>query len=450
MLRICSILYFFLIPLVLFGQHRRVEHVILISIDGFRPDFYEDANWPAPTLQYMAREGIQARGVRGVFPTVTYPSHTTLITGAKPARHGIYYNTPFEPNGQTGAWYWYEESILVPTLWDAVRSSGGTTASVFWPVSDGAPIDYNIPEIWSLEGGYETFFEFVKSRVTPADLMEEMEQKATGELTAATFNGDYLNREGRTGYMASYLFETYAPNLMTVHLIGVDHFQHAEGRDGLKVRQAVVAVDYAVNQIWEAVERAGKADVTTIVVTGDHGFVDIHARLAPNVWLVEAGLMEDAPDRGDWKATFLTTGASAFLHLKDPNDFETLEQVKKMLEALPEAKKKLFRVLDREDLDEAGSASDAALALAPIPGISMSSTTNGEDLQASGGGTHGFYPDFKEIETGFLAYGAGVKSGAVATQMGLEDIAPFVAYLLKLDFEAPDGVLYPGLVEQKN
>ena len=65
------------------------EHVVLISIDGFRPDFYMEAKWPAPNMKWMAENGTKAEGVRGVYPSVTYPSHTTLITGAKPARHGI-------------------------------------------------------------------------------------------------------------------------------------------------------------------------------------------------------------------------------------------------------------------------------------------------------------------------------------------------------------------------
>ena len=89
----------------------RPDHVVLVSIDGLRPEFYRDPRWPAPTLQWMAREGAQAEGVRGVFPSVTYPSHTTLVTGALPARHGVLYNTPFEPAGQTGAWYWEASAI---------------------------------------------------------------------------------------------------------------------------------------------------------------------------------------------------------------------------------------------------------------------------------------------------------------------------------------------------
>ena len=90
------------------------KYVVMISIDGLRPEFYKDYSWPAPNIQSLARNGVYAEGVRGVFPTVTYPSHTTIITGALPAKHGIYYNTPFEPDGQTGNWYWDESLIKVP------------------------------------------------------------------------------------------------------------------------------------------------------------------------------------------------------------------------------------------------------------------------------------------------------------------------------------------------
>lgn len=63
-------------------EKQEAEHVILISVDGFRPDFYLEEKWPAPNLKKMVKEGVSATGVRGIFPSVTYPSHTTLITGA--------------------------------------------------------------------------------------------------------------------------------------------------------------------------------------------------------------------------------------------------------------------------------------------------------------------------------------------------------------------------------
>ena len=124
-----------------YSQHDR--YVVLISIDGFRPDFYLDKKWSAPNLRLMMKNGTSAKGVRSVFPSVTYPSHTTIITGAYPAKHGIYYNAPVD--GKKGQWYWEESYIKVPTLWDAVHDAGLSSGSVMWPVTVGAPIDYNFP-----------------------------------------------------------------------------------------------------------------------------------------------------------------------------------------------------------------------------------------------------------------------------------------------------------------
>ncbi|MDA0312084.1 MAG: alkaline phosphatase family protein [Gemmatimonadetes bacterium] len=100
---------------------RLADHVILISVDGLRPEFYLEQRWPAPMMQRMATEGTHATKVRGITPTVTYPSHTTLVTGALPARHGITNNRPFEPGGPSGLWFMESRQILVPTLWDRRR-----------------------------------------------------------------------------------------------------------------------------------------------------------------------------------------------------------------------------------------------------------------------------------------------------------------------------------------
>jgi len=94
------------------------RHVVLISIDGLRPSSYTSAA-PAkiPTLRALAARGAFARGVVGVLPTVTYPSHTTMITGVPPAIHGIINNTWLDPEGRAaGAWYWYARAIQVQTL----------------------------------------------------------------------------------------------------------------------------------------------------------------------------------------------------------------------------------------------------------------------------------------------------------------------------------------------
>ncbi|WP_339925947.1 alkaline phosphatase family protein [uncultured Cyclobacterium sp.] len=445
-----KISFFLILLLQLISQHivlaqnpKPTEHVILISIDGFRTNFYLEEKWPAPNLQSMAKEGARSLGVTGVFPSVTYPSHTTIITGYPPAKHGIYYNAPFEPEGQTGKWYWENELIQVPTLWHAVRNDGMTSASFLWPVSVNAPIDYNLPEFWSLEGHGR--IEPMREEETPKGLLAEMETNVLGKLNEKTFNGDYLNREDRIGDMAGYVLETYKPNLITLHLIATDHFQHSEGRDGLMVHKSVAATDRAIGKIMEAAERAGIMDKTTFIVTGDHGFVNIHSALSPNIWLVDAGLMENKDNRGNWKAAFHTSGASAFLHIRDKNDTQTVARVKKILDELPNSIKKLFRVVDRDELDKVGADPNAILALAPIRGISFSSSTKGEVLKPAKGGTHGYFPDFDEIETGFIAWGAGIRENVEVQEMGLVDVASVVKYLLNLSIELPESTLYPGI-----
>src|SRR3954453_1785816 len=97
-----------------------VDRVLVVSIDGLLPACYlePDAHGLAvPTLRMLARAGIAARGVRSVFPSVTYPSHTTMATGVPPAVHGIVTNVASDPGERNmEGWRWYTEDIKAPTV----------------------------------------------------------------------------------------------------------------------------------------------------------------------------------------------------------------------------------------------------------------------------------------------------------------------------------------------
>src|SRR5580692_4611119 len=148
---------FGLVAAFLFAANARPQQqapplLVMISVDGMRPDYITEADTHGakdPNLRRFLKEGTYAEGVVGVVPTVTYPSHTTLVTGVWPAKHGILANTTFDPlrKNQEG-WYWYSEDIHVPTLWDAAAQAGRTTASAQWPVTVGAHVNWNIPEFW--------------------------------------------------------------------------------------------------------------------------------------------------------------------------------------------------------------------------------------------------------------------------------------------------------------
>lgn len=426
------------------------RHVILISIDGLRPEFYKDPSWNMVNLRQAMAGGAYADGVTGVFPTVTYPSHTTMITGVKPLKHGVYYNTPSEPLGITGNWLWKYETIKVPTVFSLAKDKGLKTASVFWPVSVGSPATYVIPEYWQLpaeKGKERTFCKALQENANPPGLFVEVQQNATGKLSEGDFNGDYIGMDENIARISAYLIRQYKPSFLAVHLVTVDHFEHEQGRDGDKVRTAVAGVDKAFQTIREAVQRAGIADKTTFIVTGDHGFVDIHSTIAPNTLLAKAGLY-DPQKPENWKAYFHPSGGGAFLQLKDRNDRQTKDKILKLLSDLPPQQQKTFLIKTREELDAVGADPTAAFGLAAQQGYSFTAAATGDLIRAGKGGTHGFFPDFKEIQTGFVAFGAGIKKGTVIPEMGLVDIAPLICKLLGLDLPPGDGLLLNGVLEK--
>lgn len=436
---------FLVVALLLAGQagaeSSRAEHLVLVSIDGLRSDFYLEPSRPTPVLQRLAREGVRALAVRPVFPSVTYPAHTTLVTGVHPARHGIFYNAPFEPAGYSGRWYWEHEAIAVETLWQAVRRIGGTSAAVSWPVTVGAPIDFNLPEVWSLEAT-ERFGARIREEASPSGLVERLEPRIGG-LREVSASPDYFIRDLTIARAAIELLEE-RPTVLAVHLIGPDHFQHSVGREGFAVDRAIAVADVAVGLLLEAAQRLGLADRTAWVITGDHGFVDTHTSLAPNVWLAQAGIAVDRS--GPWEAVFHGAGAAMFLHLRDPNDAATLERVRATLAALPASVRALFAVLDRDAIAALGGPTDTPLALSPVAGVRTSWHLEGPAIRPSSGGTHGYTPESAEIQTGFIGYGAGFRQGVVVPQMSSTDVYPLIAALLGFDPGSIDGVLLPGLL----
>lgn len=420
----------------------QVKHVILISIDGFRPDFYKDASWPAKHLQRWKEAGVYADGVRSVFPSVTYPAHTSIITGALPARHGIYYNVPF--GEKKGHWYWEESYIKVPTLWDAVKKAGLRSGAVMWPVTVGAPIDYNFPVRRADKDEKVDQLTITLPYVTPAGLMDEIQAKATGKLSAKSFNDEYL--DVTIGLMGAYIFKTYRPNLLALHFLGADHMQHQHGRDAAETKHAVSVIDSMINVVMKSVADAGLQDQTAVIITGDHGFVDSKYTFSPNILLQQAGLVSE----NGWAAKFHGVGGSAFLYVKNQNDRITVGKVKEILNALPEEQRKLFRIIDRGELDKAGANPEVAMALAMEKGVVVNNDVSGELLKPrKKGGNHGYYPDFNEINTGFIAFGAGITKRQRVGEIGVKDIAPLVTALLNLPFSAPDGVLTPGILTEK-
>lgn len=428
------------------AQTVKAKYVILVTIDGFRPEFYLDSTYAMPTVRELMMNGVSAQGLNPVFPSVTYPDHTTMITGVTPAKHGIYYNTPFEPEGATGKWYWDYSLIKTPTLWDAMHKASKTTACVRWPVTVNAPIDYRIPEYWNYKDMTDAR-EYTATATQPASLWKEVQENATGMLEADDLNAtnDELVQDENVARMAGYIIKKYKPNFLALHLGCTDHYEHENGREHYMVKAAVAGADRAIKTLLESLNRAKIADETAIVILGDHGFENIYQSFSPNYLLKQAGLITDIKT-GNWKAQFHSSGGSSFLQLKNKNDKATLSKVEAILAQQPDSIKRYYQVITKAQLTEIGADPNVLLALSGINGTTFSNKSDVEvEKFARIKGTHGFYPDHKQIQTGFVAFGPGLKKGAVIPVMNMVDVAPFITKLTGIDMPAMDGKIYPEL-----
>lgn len=428
-----KISFLFLLSLLTTFAFSQSKHVVIITIDGFRPDFYLNSSWHTPNIRKLMKEGVYAKGVNSVFPSMTYPSHTTIVTGVWPAKHGVYYNGLFEPNGPGGKSYWNDTSIKVPTVWKLAQDKGLKVAALLWPVAADAPVMYNIPDI----GGMS---EQVREQYSkPAGFVDELKKNVFNNAASIEYGKDH-----NVATIAAYVIKKDQPNLMTMHFFSVDHYEHEQGRQGDHVQAAVADADSSVGIVVNALKDAGIWESTTLIVTGDHGFVNVVNGVSPNVWLANAGLITDLK-KGEWKAQFNSVGGSSYLYLKDKNDVNTLNEVKKVLAGLPEDQKKLFRIIDRKQLDKIGGNPEVALALSGENGASFNNSVKGEAVKTGKGGSHGYFPDFREIRTGFVATGDGIKKGGMINEMNLRDIAPVIAKILDLPLKA-DGKIPTGLM----
>jgi predicted AlkP superfamily pyrophosphatase or phosphodiesterase len=411
------------------------KHVIFLTIDGFRPEFYLNNEWKMTNVQALMKDGAYAKGVNSVFPSMTYPSHTTIVTGVQPAKHGIFYNNVFTPDGAPQQPYWQDSSIHVPTIWKAAKDKGMTVASLYWPVSANAPVDYNIPDIGGLGDGVREQYSL------PQGFYAEVKKEVFGGVDKI----DHGNNQN-IAKIAAYIIKKSKPELMTIHVFSVDGASHAEGRNGVRVHEAVADADAAVGFIVDALKAEGIWESTVFLIGGDHGFYDVKKLISPNVWLKKAGLLNDLKT-GDWKAQFNTVGGSAYLYLKDPSDQATADKVKAVLESQPDSVKQYYRLISKEALKKGGYNPNVAFAVTAEHDAAFSNASAGDALKTVKGGAHGHFPDTQNIRTGLVAHGPGIRKGAVIEEMDLRDITPIIPKVLGIPFPKVDGKIPAGLLK---
>ncbi len=425
--------------------------LLLISIDGLRPDYISKAGehgLKIPALRALYEKGVHAEGVRGVLPTATYPSHTSIITGVAPAAHGIISNHPFgvEIEG-LDVWYYYSEDLQAPTLWDAAAAAGRTVGNVSWPVSVGAPaINYNVPE-FALTRTDEDL-KLTRGASTPG-LMRELAVKAGDYITD---NKQAVARDWARARYALEIIRLKKPGFLTVHFAATDHFQHRLGPFHPTVNAALEEIDQMIGQLVAEMRRADPSAAVCIV--SDHGFSAVDRLCYLDAAFVKAGLItlkskgKSVAEAGiaKWVAQTWSTGGSAAVVLKNPGDAAAYAKVKAFLtELAANPDNGIVRILEGAQIQAMGGAATAQFWVDMRPGFQIHPALDAPaaapaiTAAVSARGAHGYTPDHAEMYSTFVLAGEGIREGQDLAVIDMRSIAPTLARVMEIPFPAHES-----------
>jgi arylsulfatase A-like enzyme len=437
----CSLLLFAATMVVPHVYSQPAKYVILVTIDGFAAYHLYNQELRLPNIRELIDEGVWFSSSETVFPSVTHPSHTTIVTGVEPRLHGVIANSMV--NRRTGESFHptnkrRKDIVRVPTIFDAARAKGLATAAFFWPETKEDPsIDYNIPEVFTAEGKGDIsavsgkWLDELKSANIPIDLYFRWygtERQGAGDAVLAE--------------AAAYTIEKYKPNLLAIHVLVTDKAQHENGPHHYLASAALTMADHCVGILRRAVEKAGIEQETAFIITADHGFHSVHKEINVRPVFEEAGLLEkirlhgggwtmavELTDRFDAsadkpaldKAFSALRSKGLVRRIAGPEDMHGL--------GLPRFEENEFvrgQYLLIPDIDSYLVADASSSSTAPRP-------------RKAPAHSHGYLPEHPRMYPMLVLSGAGVKRNHHLPHGRNLDIAPTIADLLGLDLGNVSG-----------
>jgi len=423
------------------------RHVIVVSLDGFPAYMLQDPKLPLPVLRRLIREGGVADGMKPVNPTVTWPNHTAMVTGVNSARNGVICNglpvrvgdgkpIRVEP--------WTDQKVLVQarTVYEAAHEAGLTTAEVDWvAIYRSAAVDWSFAERPHVDGT-------VEREMAQQGLISEDDILSFAK-SPITWMDDMWMRA------AVYILERHRPNLLLVHLLTPDSVQYEYGARSLAAQTSLILADRQLQQILDAVERAGIQKQTTLLVVSDHGFKTYQHVISPNALLRQKGLLKGEGGQIDCDAWVVVEGGTAMVYVTREARREATLQVLK--EAFPSVQG-ITKVILPDEYEQYGypkivpQGRMADMVLVAAPGYAFNGNTTGEvvsDVPAGARrGNHGYLnsdPDMNEI---LVAWGAGIRPGSHTGLVPNIDVAATIAHLLHVDWPESQGRPLQDLLEK--
>lgn len=400
-----------------------------------------------PNFGRFMSHGAFCPNVTSVYPSITYPAHTSIVTGKLPRNHGIINNTLLQPRRESPDWMWKRSYIRGTTLYDEAIKKGWKVAALLWPVTAKSRIQYNLPEIFANRPWQN---QIMVSAINGTATYELELNKRFGKLRKGVQQPELDNFVHAS---ALYTIDRYHPDMMLIHYTDVDGNRHAYGVNHPKVEDALRRHDRRLGELMEQLERTGNIQDTTIAILGDHYQKDTTMAVYLNYLLLQAGLLKVRKGKiRDFQVIAKNCDGSCYLYknAKYKNDTE----------ANKETDRKLTEVLTQIDTDDKCgcahiySGKEAALLGADPRCVAMIEAKEGyyylddfhvltepvDDVKKGKmKATHGYFPVDSSYKTFFMALGAGIKGHTRIPQMTLCDEGVTLAKMLGFDLGKVDG-----------
>ncbi|WP_053366616.1 alkaline phosphatase family protein [Bacillus sp. FJAT-27245] len=417
-------------------MNRLTDHLIVLSFDCLS-SLDVPTLLKLPNFKSFINGSSYCTNVETIYPSVTYPCHTSIITGNYPNRHGVVNNTFVQPGQPSPDWYWHRRTINGTTLYDEAKKAGMKTAALLWPVTAGAEIDYNMPEIFANRPWQN---QLLVSLLNGSPLFQIEMEARFGKLRRGIRQpelDDFVLES------TIHTIKTRKPGLMLVHFVDLDSQRHHHGFSSTAANAALKRHDKRLGRVLQAIKEAGLADSSTVVILGDHSALDVSKAIKMNVRLKEEGLIET--DKfgkiTGWKAYCKSCDGSAYLYVHDPTDFETKQAVESLIGLLLANKRNgIEKAWSGQEAERMGADGKALFMLEALRGFYFEDGHEGIFLEDVTSETvveknysfacHGYSPLKEKYSTVFFAKGKGILKGIRIPSMRLVDEGPTFARLL--------------------
>lgn len=432
------------------------KRVVIISLDAVGS---KDLPFMSslPNFRKFMNKAAVCANVSSVYPSVTYPAHTSIITGRMPKNHGVINNTLLQPERMKPDWMWQRKYISGTTLYDEMIKKGWKVASLLWPVTAKSKIQYNLPEIFA----NRPWENQILVSACNGSLRYQLElNHKFGKLR------DGVRQPQLDNFVQAstlYTIDKYKPDMLLVHFTDVDTNRHIYGVTHERVTEALRRHDVRLGKIMQHLEKSGDVKDTTVVVLGDHYQKNTERVVYINYLLREKGLLQVVDNKiVDYQIIAKNCDGACYLycnHVLRGNGILPLE---------PKVEQKLTEVLHLLETEEkygtthiysgkeAGllGADDTCVAMLEaregcyyLDGFEKLTEMVSDMKEGKMKATHGFFPNAEGYKTFFMAMGCGIQEGVQIKRMNLCDIGVTLAELLKVDLGQVDGKVTEELLK---